>query len=91
MGFWKTAGKIASGSVPGVGPALDIAEEGIKAHQKAKQSKRERRQEALSAVAATFKNPIILVVLILGILVFLFFAPPESKAALMDLLEFFTG
>ena len=93
MGFWntlKTVGKVAGGSVPGVGPALDLAEEGVKAHQKAKRSKRERRLAALSALAANFTNPIVLAALILGLLAFLFFAPPEAKKSLMDLLKFFT-
>ena len=90
MSFWESL-KTVGRTVPGVAPAIGIAEEGIEAHQKAKQQKRERRVAALSAVAATFKNPPVLAVLILCILVFLYFAPPESKAALMDFLKFFTG
>ena len=94
MGFWKSlsaVGKSLGSTVPGVSPALDLAEEGIKAHQKSKRDKRERRLAALSAVADTFTNPIALAVLVLGVLAFLFFAPPESKESLMDLLKFFTG
>ena len=94
MGVWKalkTVGKAVGKSVPGVASGIDLAEEGVKAHQKAKQSKRERRLAALAAVAAAFKNPIVLAVLALGVLAFLFFAPPEAKKSLMDLVEFFTG
>ena len=94
MGFWKSltaVGKSLGGTVPGVGPALDLAEEGIQAHQKRKRDKRARRLAALSAVAATFKNPIVLAVLVLSVLAFLFFAPPEAKKALMELMKFFTG
>ena len=94
MGFWKglkTVGKALGKSVPGVASGIDLAEEGVKAHQKAKQSKRERRLAALSAVAATFRNPIVLAVLALGVLAFLFFANPEAKKSLMDFIQFFTG
>ena len=94
MGFWnalKNVGKIVGSSVPGVGPAIDLAEQGIKAHQKGQQNKRQRRLAVLSAIARTFKNPIILAVLVLSFLAFLFFAPPESKKALMEFVKFFTG
>ena len=94
MGFWeslKTVGKSLGGTVPGVAPALDLAEEGIKSHQKSKRDKRARRLAALAAVASTFKNPAVLAVLILCVLAFLFYATPESKASLMDFLKFFTG
>ena len=80
MNIWKalkTAGK--------------ATKEGLKARQQAKQERRERRLAALSAVITTFKTPIIIAVVCLGVLVFLFFAPPESKKALMDFIKFFTG
>ena len=94
MGFWKSlsdVGKSLGGTVPGVAPAIDLAEEGVEAHQKRKRDKRERRLAALAAVADTFTNPIVLAVLVLGLLAFLFFAPPEARESLMDLLKFFTG
>ena len=94
MSFWKslkTLGKTAGGFLPGVAPAIELAEEGIKAHQKGQQSKRERRLSALKAAAAIFKNPIVLAVLVLGVLAFLFFAPAEAKKSLMDFIKFFTG
>ena len=94
MSFWeslKTVGKSLGGTVPGVAPALDLAEEGIKSHQKRKRDKRERRLAALAAVADTFANPNVLAVLALGVLAFLFFAPPEAKKSLLEFMKFFTG
>ena len=94
MGFWKslkTVGKSLGGTVPGVGPAIDLAEEGIQAHQQGKRDKRKRRLAALAAVAGTFKNPIVLAVLVISIMAFLFFAPPEAKKSLIELMKFFTG
>ena len=90
MSFFKALGKAAGSFVPGVGLAVDAAESAVEARREAKRKKRERRMEALSAIAATITNPIALAVLILGALAFLFFAPPEAKASLMDLLKFFT-
>ena len=94
MSFWKSltdVGKSLGGTVPGVAPAIGLAKEGIEAHQKRKRDKRARRLAALSAVAATFKNPVVLAVLVLSVLVFLYFAPPEASDSLLDLWKFFTG
>ena len=94
MGFWKSLkdlGKTVGEAAPGVAPVIESLEEGRKARQKSKQEKRARRTKALSAVASTFTNPFVLAALAIGVLVFLFFAPPESKKSLMDFLKFFTG
>ena len=92
MSFWNALKKANKAvGVPVVGPAIDLAEQGINARRLAKKNKRERRLAAMSALAGTFKNPIVLGVLALCFLAFLLFAPPEAKKSLMDFIKFFTG
>ena len=93
MGFFsslKDVCKVIGKSVTGGPAVIKLAEDGIKAHQQAKQTKRERRLAALSALAATFK-PIVLAGLVIGVLAYLFFAPHEAKKSLIDFIKFFTG